>query len=161
MFHNPSASPPLSALQAAQAHAQAGRFAEMLAFCQQIMATQADDVVALLDVGVLLLNFGYLSRARECFERVRVLAPEDLRPVVNLANLAREAGDHAQSRRLYDGLVARQPQHPVIRRNALVSGEYDPRYVCARSSTSRSRLGRLGHKPYWWRAPTPGPAPAR
>ena len=126
MFHNPSASPPLSALQAAQAHAQAGRFSEMLAFCQQIMATQADDVVALLDVGVLLLNFGYLSRARECFERVRLLAPGDLRPVVNLANLAREAGDHAQSRRLYDGLVARQPQHPVIRRNALVSGEYDP-----------------------------------
>ena len=123
MLDIPHALPPL---QAAQSLAQAGRFAEMLAFCQKIMATQADDVAALLDVGVLLLNFGYLTRAQECFERVRWLAPDDLRPMVNLANLAREAGDHAASRRQYAALVTQQPQHPVIRRNALVSGEYDP-----------------------------------
>lgn len=126
MFDIPSASPPATALQSAQAHAQAGRFADMLALCQQILATQGDDVAALLCVGTLLFNFGYLSAARECFERVRALAPGDLRPLVNLANVAREAGEHAGSRRLYADLLTQQPDHPVIRRNALVSGEYDP-----------------------------------
>lgn len=126
MFDIPSASPPLTPLQSAQAHAQAGRFAEMLALCEQILQAQADDVVALLDVGALLLNFGYASRARVCFDRARVLAPADLGAVVNLANLAREVGDPAQSSRMYADLVAQLPQHPVIRRNALVSGEYDP-----------------------------------
>jgi len=81
---------------------------------------------ASLSVGTLLLNFGYLTRARECFERVRVLVPNDLRPVVNLANVAREAGEHGESRRLYGALLERLPDHPVIRRNALVSLEYDP-----------------------------------
>ena len=126
MFDISSASPTLTPLQSAQTHAQAGRFAEMLALCQQTLAAPADDLVALLDVGTLLLTFGYLSRARACFDRVRLLAPHDMRVLVNLANLAREAGDHAQSSRLYAELVAQQPQHPVVRRNALVSNEYDP-----------------------------------
>ena len=38
-------------------------FPEMLGTCQQILAAHSDDVNALLDVGVLLLNFGYLARA--------------------------------------------------------------------------------------------------
>lgn len=94
--------------------------------CEQIIEAHGEDVAALLDVGALLLNFGFLTRARECFERVRELEPDDLRPVVNLANLARDAGHHAESRRLYAALLERLPDHPVIRRNALVSLEYDP-----------------------------------
>ena len=43
-----------------------------------------------------------------------------------MANLAREAGEHARSRNLYTLLLERLPDHPVIRRNALVSLEYDP-----------------------------------
>lgn len=98
----------------------------MLATCQQIVEAHSNDVDALLDVGALLLNFGYLTRARDCFERVRVLAPNDLRPVVNLANLARDTGNHAESQSLYSALQAAQPNHPVIRRNFLVGQEYDP-----------------------------------
>ena len=126
MFDLSCTSTLLTPLQSAQAHAQAGRFAEMLLLCQQTLAERVDDVVALLDVGTLLLNAGHLSRARACFDRVRLLAPDDIRAVVNLANLAREAGDPAQSSRLYAKLAAQQSQHPVIRRNALVSYEYDP-----------------------------------
>jgi len=81
----------------------------MLVACRQIVESHGDNVNALLDVGALLLDFGFLTRARECFERVRVLAPNDLRPVVNLANLARDAGNHAESRRLYSALQASQP----------------------------------------------------
>lgn len=115
-----------SLLQFANAHAQAGRFADLLAVCQQISEAGNDDVESLLDVGALLLNFGYLTHARQCFERVGMLAPNDRRAQVNCANLAREAGDHRQSRRLYLALQAALPDHPVIRRNALVSQEYDP-----------------------------------
>lgn len=120
----PQTSP--GALELARTHAQAGRFGEMLAICRRIAETEANDADALQGVGALLSSFGYLARARECFERVRTLAPNDLRALVNLANLARDAGDHADSRRRYAALQAALPDHPVIRRNALVGHEYDP-----------------------------------
>ena len=113
-------------LLAAQSHAQSGRFPDMLATCQHIIQTHSEDVDALLNVGTLLLSFGYLTRARECFERVGMLAPNDLRAVLDLANLARDTGEHAQSLRLYADLQALQPNNSVIRRNCLVSQEYDP-----------------------------------
>ncbi len=113
-------------LQQAQAYAQSGRFLEMVATCEKILSSDSDNPNILLDVGVLLQNFGYLSRAGECFDRVCSIAPDDLRSLVNLANLARDAGDHAESRRLYSALQVVQPNNPVIRRNALVSLEYDP-----------------------------------
>ncbi len=113
-------------IQLASAHAQSGRFPEMLALCQQVVDAHAGEVDALLGVAALLQSFGYLSRARVCFELVRDLAPNDLRCTVNLANLAREAGDHAQAQQAYTALQVALPHHPVIRRNALTSQEYDP-----------------------------------
>ena len=113
-------------LQKAQIYAQSGRFAEMLAVCQQVVETNENDIATLLEVGVLLLHFGYLTFARQCFERVRALNPQDVRPLVNIANLSRDAGEHAVSRHFYSDLLALQPNHPVIRRNYLVSHEYDP-----------------------------------
>lgn len=120
-------------LQRAQAHASSGHFAEMLVICEQVLDLKRDNTDALLDVGVLLLNFGFLNRARYCFERVCTIAPTDLRLLVNLANLARESGDHAESQRLYSVLQSTHPNHLVIRRNFLVSQEYDPdRFDAAR-----------------------------
>ena len=115
-----------SSLNLAQSQAQAAHFPEMLGTCQQIVEAHSGDANALLDVGVLLLNFGYLARARDCFERVQLLAPHDLRPPMNLANLARDGGDHATAQRLYEALQIAQPNNPLIRRNALVSQEYNP-----------------------------------
>ena len=113
-------------LSLAQSQAQSAHFPEMLGTCQQIVAAHSGDINALLDVGALLLNFGYLARARECFEGAQLLAPQDLRAVMNLANLARDGGDHATAQRLYEALQVAQPNNPVIRRNALVSQEYNP-----------------------------------
>ena len=113
-------------LTLAQSQAQSAQFPEMLATCQQIVVAHSGDANALLNVGSLLLNFGYLTRARDCFERVQLLAPHDLRAHMNLANLARDGGDHPTAQRLYEALYAAQPNHPVIRRNALVSQEYNP-----------------------------------
>jgi protein O-GlcNAc transferase len=113
-------------IQLAGTHAQNGRFPEMLALCQQVVDAHAREVDALLSVGALLQSYGYLSRARVCLEQVRALAPKDLRCIVNLANLAREAGEHVQAQQAYTALLAALPHHPVIRRNALTSQEYDP-----------------------------------
>ncbi|MDP1557589.1 MAG: methyltransferase domain-containing protein [Nitrosomonas sp.] len=115
-----------NSVKTAHAFAQLGRFDEMLAVCQGIINAHGNKVDPLLDVGALLLNFGYLSLADNCCLRAFKLAPDDFRAVVNLANLARDAGDHAESRRLYAALRKQLPHHPVIRRNALVSLEYDP-----------------------------------
>ena len=114
------------ALAHAQQLASQARFDEFIIVCEQVIQSCGNDVDALLGVGALLQSFGFLSAARQCFLRVRSLSPEDARPLVNLANVAQQAGDHAECRRLYAVLSARLPDHPVIRRNALLSFEYDP-----------------------------------
>lgn len=114
-------------LQRARIYAQSGQFPDMLAACKEAVDTHRNNTNVLLDTGVLLSNFGFLSSARECFERVQILSPNDSRAVMNLANLARDAGNHDESRLLYATLLERFPNHPMIRRNALVGLEYDPR----------------------------------
>lgn len=111
-------------LQRASALAAAGVFGEFVTLCAY-MAEDAD-VSILLDIGALLSSHGFLTDARTCYQRAQALAPTDLRATVNLANLARDAGEHAEARRLYADLLRQLPDHPVIRRNALTSLEYDP-----------------------------------
>lgn len=94
--------------------------------CRQIIEAHSSDPKILLSVGALLLDTGFLTNARHCFSKAAQLIPNDLRPVVNLANLARDAGDHAESRRLFTRLLQHFPDNPIIRRNALTSLEYDP-----------------------------------
>lgn len=113
-------------LAVARQHAEAGRFAEFLVISQHIADLLADDLTVQLDLGGLLSSFGFLSKARQCYEKAQTLAPADLRAQVNLANLARDAGAHAEARRLYAELLRQLPDHPVIRRNVLTSLEYDP-----------------------------------
>ena len=106
--------------------AEAGRFDEMVVEYRRLLADPATDLVQILDAGVLLSNYGFLTNARACYERAHTLTPADLRATVNLANLARDAGEHAEARRMYAQLLQALPDHPVIRRNALTSLEYDP-----------------------------------
>lgn len=115
-----------AALELARRFAQTGQFAGLLQVCADIAGAAASDANALLDAGALLSEFGFIGRARECFERASRLAPADLRPLANLANLARDAGSHGEARRLYATLLQHLPDHPVVRRNALVGMEYDP-----------------------------------
>lgn len=113
-------------LNAAQQHAQRGRFTQMLAECRSILETPNIQPASLLDAGVLLFNFGFLSQAQACFEKAQALSPKDLVPMINLANVARDMGKHAEARALYSKLLNQLPDHPIIRRNALTSQEYDP-----------------------------------
>lgn len=127
-------------LTLAQVEAQRGHFDAFLATCQKIIDGHTNDADALLSVGSLMLAFGFLTGARQCFARASALSPADLRPVVNLANVAQQAGDPGESRRLYDILKSKLPDHPVIRRNALLSLEYDP---------TTSDAERLAHAREW------------
>jgi predicted O-linked N-acetylglucosamine transferase (SPINDLY family) len=140
-------------LNQAQSHAQAGRFDDMLVACQKLIESFSENSNALLNTGTLLLSFGYLSQARACFESARTIVPNDMPLLANLANLAREAGDHAQSRELYTLLAKRLPNHPVIRRNALVSLEYDPNVTAAERFTQAKAWGE------WAVAQAGGPRP--
>lgn len=111
-------------LKRASALAASGRWAEFAALCAQI--AQSADVLGLLDTGVLLSNHGLLTDARACYEKAQALSQTDLRATINMANLARDAGEHTEAFRLYTQLLEALPDHPVIRRNALTSLEYDP-----------------------------------
>lgn len=113
-------------LTLAQVEAQRGNMDAFLRMCQDVVDANAGEVDTLLHVGSLLLSYGFLSGAKACMEQVLRLAPGDLRTLVELANIAQQAGNHAESRRLYALLLAQLPDHPVIRRNALLSLEYDP-----------------------------------
>jgi tetratricopeptide (TPR) repeat protein len=105
-------------LQRASTLAASGKFAEFVVLCTQM--AEGADLASLLDTGALLSSYGFLSEARTCYEQAQALAQNDLRATINLANLARDAGEHAEARRLYAQLLQALPNHPVIRRNALV-----------------------------------------
>lgn len=113
-------------LQQAAIFANVGNFSEMLSLCDSLLETCANELSVLLDTGALLQGFGFISQAGQCFEQARLISGNDLRPQINLANIARDAGDHAESRRLYAFLLQQLPNSPVIRRNLLISNEYDP-----------------------------------
>lgn len=130
-----------AALAVARQHAESGRFDDFLTLCRQVAESHRDDLTAQLDLGGLLSSYGFLSEARNCYESVQALAPDDLRVTVNLANVLRDSGDHAASRHLYADLLARLPNHPVIRRNALTSLEYDPDVADAERLTQAKAWG--------------------
>jgi len=115
----------LDHLRSAREHAQAGRFAEVTTLCAAIVEDHPEALAAYLDAGALLLSCGLLGEAERCFEAGQAIAGADLRPLVNLANLAQQRGDHALARQRYARLLGALPDHPVIRRNALTSLEYD------------------------------------
>lgn len=130
-----------SQIDLARSYAAAGRFDEMLAICRDI-CTKTDHVDMLLATGALLAGYGFLSEARLVYQRARDCAPTDLRAQVNLANLAREAAEHSNARSLYEELQQKLPNHPVIRRNALVGQEYDP---AVSDSARKSAAVEWGH----------------
>jgi hypothetical protein len=113
-------------LESARQHALSARFPQLLNECRRLVAGTDTSLTTLLDVGVLLLGYGFVTLAQECFARARALASNDLPPVIGLANAAHDAGNHGDSRDLYAALLQRAPEHLIVRRNALLGLEYDP-----------------------------------
>lgn len=130
-------------LAAAGHLAASAQFDEFLSGCRLLMESNRNDFDALLHIGVTLQAFGYVSVAKTCFLRVLALRPGDARAVSNLANVASDMGHHGQARHLYSKLEDRFPDHPVIRRNVLMSLEYDP------GATNSERLERSRNWGAW------------
>ncbi len=119
--------PPWRTLLAmAISQANSADFIRMVATCETIIAEHPEDPAAGLDVGALLLNYGFISRATDCFKQVLDLNPEIWQAQLNLANAARDAAQHAMALDLYSHLQSKQPNQAMIRRNVLVSQQYNP-----------------------------------
>ncbi|MFP4398175.1 MAG: methyltransferase type 11, partial [Desulfonatronovibrio sp.] len=112
----------MTLLQKAHKLASKARFPEFLSLCSEILEKSQDSPDTLLSIGFLLQSYGYLSQALNCYKRIS----NDPRALVNMANIAREQGNHTESIRIYRELLAKLPNNPIIRRNYLVSLEYDP-----------------------------------
>lgn len=63
----------------AREYAQTARNKEFLLLCRQISDTYPNTPEAQLNIGALLFDFGFLSRAAQCFEHANVLVPDDQR----------------------------------------------------------------------------------
>ncbi len=116
----------ISLLQQAQQHAQSGRFDEMRASLWQLSSDSLMGIDTLLSKGALLASFGFLSDASQAYEEAMKRAPDDMRAKINFANVLRDACHHQEARQIYAELVRVLPNHPIVRRNALTSIEYDP-----------------------------------
>jgi protein O-GlcNAc transferase len=122
-------------------------------------AAEAGHLLQLLDIGSILTGAGFATDARFCFEAAQALAPHDVRPLANLANVARDLGDAAACTALYRTALELQPDHVVMRRNLLVSQEYDDAVVPADKRAAAEAWGKwlTGHVAPRQRPPLPAP----
>ena len=85
-----------------------------------------EDDAFLNELGSLVLQFGYVSLARSCFEEVLSRKPDDFHALLNLSNVCHAMADSSRALELITRLLEHNPNHAVVRRNFLLAQEYDP-----------------------------------
>lgn len=103
-----------------------GKFDQFRSVCSRIARESVGDAAVLQELGGLYGAYGFLTEARDCYEQAGALLPSTIGHLANIANLARDAGEHTRAREIYTGLLEQLPDHPVVRRNFLTGLEYDP-----------------------------------
>ena len=114
------------ALHTARHFARKGRFEAFLAQCRKLRAQYASDAEAQLELAALLAAYGFLSEARACLLGLSEQPGLATQATLQLANIARDTGDHVQARTLFEELLRRHPTHAGIHRSFLTTLEYDP-----------------------------------
>ena len=109
----------------ARVAAAQGDFATMQQLGLQLHQDWANDANRLLQLGKLWQQSGFLAHAQHCFDRAHALAPADVAPLAGLARVATDRAQHALASALYQQLLQAAPHNLAIRRNALLSMEYD------------------------------------
>jgi len=80
----------------------------------------------LIAIGTLLMGHGDTSKATQCFKQVLELDDQNYDAKFSLANCLYALGDHQESIKIQSQLLAEFPNSPSLRRNYLLSMEYDP-----------------------------------
>lgn len=77
------------------------------------------------EMGSLVLQYGYVSLAQSCYERVLQIQPDNFIALLNLSNIFHSIGQNLTSLQLINRLLEKNPQHPILRRNVLLIQEYE------------------------------------
>jgi protein O-GlcNAc transferase len=115
-----------SAFAVAERLASRGKTHEMLYVLEELFDANSNNTDLANRIGNQLLGIGHLSKATEYFKRALNLDPANIIAHTGLAQVAHDAGRHDEARQSYEALLKQYPDNPVIRRNALLSAEYDP-----------------------------------
>lgn len=121
-------------LKVAQDHANFGRDKQFLEICDSLVSYQETKPSLIQKLGSLYLHYGYVSKARDCFERVMNSNPSDPSTALNLANAYLQLGQIEPCQKIYQDLQRRFPDDTQVLRHLLYLSEYLP------SSSNQERL---------------------
>jgi len=107
--------------------ASSGRHSEVLEIARELIENAGDNLTVLNSTGAKLLDYGYVSSAENCFKKALLIDSENYEAQLNLANCKHAVGNHIDFLNIQSRLLARYPNNPALRRNFLLSQEYDPR----------------------------------
>jgi predicted O-linked N-acetylglucosamine transferase (SPINDLY family) len=107
--------------------ASSGRHSEVLEIARELIESAGDNLTVLNSTGAKLLDFGYVSSAENCFKKALLIDSENYEAQLNLGNCKHAVGNHIDCLNIQTQLLARYPNNPALRRNFLLSQEYDPR----------------------------------
>ena len=65
-------------LNLAREHANKADFESFLSVCQQLIDSNMSDANVMISVGAALMDFGFLSAAKQCLVHAHKLSPKDL-----------------------------------------------------------------------------------
>lgn len=107
--------------------ANAGRHSEVLEIAKGLVQNAGDNFAILNSIGAKLLDYGYVSSAENCFKKVLLIDPKNVEAQLSLGNCKHAIGNHVNCLRIQSKLLIEYPNNPVLRRNYLLSQEYDPK----------------------------------
>lgn len=110
----------------ADAYRKAARFEEALRLCREGIALHPRYSSAYVILGKIHLERGEDQLAREAFEHVLTLDPQNLLALRHLALQAEQRGDHAQALRCWEQIAAADPEAQDAR-DHLASSSAEPR----------------------------------
>jgi len=106
--------------------ASAGRHLEVLETAKELVESAGENIAVLNSIGAKLLDYGYVSSAEDCFKKALLIDPKNYEALLNLANCKHAVGNHADCLTIQSQLLTEYPNNPALRRNYLLSQEYDP-----------------------------------
>ena len=122
--------------------ASSGRHSEVLEIARELVASAGENPAILNSIGAKLLDYGYVSSAEHCFEKALSVDPKNDEAQLNLASCKHAIGNHADCLAIQSQLLTECPNNPALRRNYLLSQEYDPQTLDTERYSSALDWGR-------------------